>query len=100
MPRSSMINFRLREEDIPKLDAAARTAGMTRSDFIRRAITELVAKYTRNETPLEAAPGRGPAAPKQDRKMPFPECPKNTACNLQKLPTGIKLCTTCNTKIA
>lgn len=95
-----MINFRLREEDIPKLDAAARTAGMTRSDFIRKAVTELVAKYTRNETPLEAAAGRGPSVKQEDRKMPFSDCPKNTACKLQKLPTGIKLCTTCNTKMA
>lgn len=95
-----MINFRLREEDIPKLDAAARSAGMTRSDFIRQAVTELVARYTRTDVALEAASGRGPAAVKEDRKMPFPDCPKNTACKLQKLPTGIKLCATCNIKMS
>jgi Arc/MetJ-type ribon-helix-helix transcriptional regulator len=95
-----MINFRLREEDIPKLDAAARTAGMTRSDFIRRAITELVARYTRHEEPLEAASGRGPAAEKPSKRQPFSDCPRNKACKLQKLPTGIKLCGTCGVKIA
>lgn len=100
MARSQMINFRLREEDIPKLDAAARTAGMTRSDFIRKAVTELVARYTSHDAPLEAAPGRGQAAPKVDRKMPFADCPRNVACKLQRLPTGVKLCSTCGIKTA
>ncbi len=96
-----MMNFRLREEDVPKLDAAAKAAGMTRSDFIRRGVTELVAKYTGDRKPLESAGGRGPALPAQNKKtMPFPDCPKNAACNLTKLPTGIKVCQTCGVRTA
>ena len=35
-----------REEDVPRLDAAAKQAGMSRSDFIREAVARLVASYT------------------------------------------------------
>lgn len=100
MARSQMINFRLREEDLPKLDAAARTAGLSRSDFIRRAVTELVGKYTGTEVSIESAKVRGAALPKVDRKMPFADCPRNPACRLQRLPTGVKLCSSCGIKTA
>ena len=95
-----MINFRLREEDLPKLDAAARTAGMSRSDFIRRAVTEMVGRYTGSDVSLESAKVRGVAASKVDRKMPFDDCPRNSACRLQRLATGVKLCSTCGIKSA
>jgi hypothetical protein len=99
MGKTEMMNFRLRSEDVPKLDAAAKAAGLTRSDFVRRAVTELVARYTGERKPMEAAGTRGPAAPKQSSKgYPFPDCPKNPACKFQKLPTGIKLCQTCGIK--
>lgn len=95
-----MMNFRLRSEDVPKLDAAAKTAGMSRSDFIRQAITEKVARTMRSVDPeMAPAPGRGPAI-KAEKKMPFPDCPRSAQCKLQKLPTGIKLCTSCGIKIA
>lgn len=100
MSRSQMMNFRLREEDIPKLDAAARALGMDRSTFIRSAVTELVARTINERQPMQNAGGRGPSKPKTTSPMPYPDCPRNAACSLTKLPTGIKVCSTCGCKIA
>ena len=100
MAKSHMVNFRLREEDMPKLDLACQMLGLTRSDFIRSAVAEKVER-TRGKTEnveMKAAAGRGKAKPKVNGK--FPDCPKNPACNFQRTNIGIQVCTTCGLKRA
>mgnify|MGYP001183582186 CR=1 FL=1 len=101
MSRSQMVNFRLREEDVPRLDAAAKQAGMSRSDFIREAVARLVASYTSDrKSPVEMRPadGRGPAVEKV--RTPFPDCPRSSQCKIQKTTTGVKACLTCQARFA
>jgi hypothetical protein len=96
-----MINFRLRDEDLPRLDAACQTVNMTRSDFIRAAVAEKVNRLdgkTANKESMKAAEGRGKAKPKVTGH--FPDCPKNPACQFQRTVTGIQVCTTCGLKRA
>jgi len=100
MAESKMMNFRLRNEDIPKLDAAAKKMNMSRSDFIRAAVSEHVARVTQHKGKLEAAPHRGEAKKAQPGTKKFPDCPKNPACSFRKELTGIKICTTCGVKTA
>lgn len=89
-----MINFRVKDDDIRRLDNAAKAAGLSRSEFVRRAVSLQVAHYTGDSTPLEAAPHRGKA--KEKPATPFPDCPRNAACSLIKLPTGVKACQACS----
>lgn len=99
MPDSHMINFRVRAEDQVRIDATASKLGMNRSDFIKKALTEAIARYAGDSTPVEALPGRGKAkAVTVTPKTPFENCPKNTACSLTRLPTGVKVCESCNVK--
>ena len=97
--RSQMINFRLREEDIPKLDAAAKMSGMNRSDFIRLAVSEKVASMGVSQESLAAKDGRGEAKSKNS-PGPFPDCPKSSNCKFQRSVTGIRVCATCGLKSA
>lgn len=97
MTATKMINFRLREEDLPRLDAAAERAGMSRSDFIRQAVTEYVARLDGRQGALAAEGKRGKAKPRAEG-LKFEDCPKNPACQLVRLNTGVKACRVCGRK--
>ncbi len=99
MPESHMINFRVRGEDQARIDATAKKLGLNRSDFIKRALTEAIARYAGDATPVQALPGRGKAKIEVTAaRTPFDDCPKNANCHLTKLPTGVKVCESCNVK--
>jgi hypothetical protein len=96
MAETKMVNFRLRQEDIPRLNAAVKRSGMTRSDFIRKAVTELVAKMDGQDGELAPEGGRGKAKEPVATKGKFPDCPRNKACQVITLPMGQgKVCKLC-----
>jgi hypothetical protein len=45
MPEGQMINFRMKPSEIRVLDEAATAAGLTRSDFIRKAVWVAIHSY-------------------------------------------------------
>ena len=94
MPAGNMINFRLKDDDIKRLDQAAKQAGKSRSSFVRDAVSKAVTQYTGDTKPLEAASSRGSGVKKSG--TPFLDCPRNTNCSLVRLPTGVKACQTCS----
>lgn len=89
-----MINFRLRQEDVPRLDAAVKRSGMSRSDFIRMAVTEYVARMDGRDEALQNEGGRGKAKV-SSTKGKFNDCPRNAACKIVAPKIGAKVCTTC-----
>lgn len=101
MADSQMVNFRVVANDLRRIDSVAKKLGMTRSDFIRQAVTEHVGRYTGDETVVAPKAGRGKAKTAEPTsKGLFPDCPRNSACSFQRLPTGVKLCTLCGVKKA
>jgi len=91
-----MLNFRLRQADVVKLDALVEALGVTRSDFIRQAVAEKVGRMDGKTVELLPSKGRGKQAPKSGG--PFPDCPKNEACSFSRTTTGIQVCSTCGVK--
>ena len=100
MAESTMINCRLKQEEVAKIDAVAQKMGMTRSAFFRKALTEALAKYAGDETPVTGVRVRGKEKPKTPSKYPHSTCPKGPQCQWVKAPTGVKICTTCKIKRA
>lgn len=98
MAESKMTNVRLKAEEVAKVDAVSHAMGMTRSEFIRRALTEALAKYAGDDTPVTGVKVRGPERPKSASTYPHSTCPKGPQCQWVKAPTGIKICTTCKIK--
>jgi len=99
MAESVMTNVRLKAEEVAKIDAVAQRMGMTRSEFIRKSLTEALAKYAGDETPVTGVQVRGKEKPKTS-VYPHSNCPKGPQCQWVKAPTGIKICTTCKIKRA
>lgn len=93
-----MVNVRLKEDEVAKIDRVAEKLGQTRSAFIRRALTESLARYTGDETPVTGVRVRGKEKAAPARALAFPDCPRNTACKMTTLPTKVKLCQTCGLK--
>jgi hypothetical protein len=92
MSETAMINFRIRKTDLQKLDQAAQTLGLTRSDFLRQATSDLINTAT-GADPVEKTGTRG----KQQEKAVFlnSTCPKNDYCRFIKNAKGTKTCQTC-----
>lgn len=99
MAESKMTNVRLKAEEVAKVDAIAKRMNMTRSEFIRKALTEALSRYTSDDTPVTGVKVRGKEKSKGSN-YPYPDCPKGPQCQWVKAPTGIKICTTCKTKRA
>ena len=89
---SQMLNFRVRQEFVQALDAAAKTVGMNRSDFIRAAVERAV----EGDEPVII---RRTTSPTRQKPVPKNECshPKEA---LAKTAFGIKVCQVCGAKIA
>lgn len=101
MAESKMTNVRLKAEEVAKVDAISQRMGMSRSDFIRKALTEALAKYAGDDTPVTGVKVRGKEKPKTPGSTyPYDACPKGPQCQWVKAPTGIKICTTCKIKRA
>lgn len=100
MAESKMTNVRLKAEEVAKVDAVSSSMGMSRSDFIRKALTEALAKYAGDETPVTGVRVRGKEKPKTGSTYPHSTCPKGPQCSWVKAPTGVKICTTCKIKRA
>ena len=88
MAESVMINVRLKADEVSRLDAVARKLNLTRSDLIRKALSETVTKYSGEETVITGVGVRGKAKP--DKKA----CPHAFV----KTATGIKVCQICGMK--
>lgn len=91
-----MVNFRLKEEDVDRVDGAAERLSMSRSDFIRKAVSDAVIRYSGGGK-VETVGTRGPAAPKTD-KMKDSGCPNNSYCHFIKDTAGSRTCGTCGVK--
>ena len=99
MAESVMTNVRLKTEEVAKIDAVSQRMGMTRSEFIRKALTEALAKYAGDDTPVTGVKVRGKEKPK-GKTYPHATCPSGPQCQWVKAPTGIKICATCKVKRA
>ena len=99
MAESKMVNVRLAVNEVTKIDRAAHIIGMSRSEFIRKALTEALAKYAGDDTPVTGVKVRGKEKPKGSN-YPHSTCPKGPQCQWVKAPTGIKICTTCKIRRA
>lgn len=94
-----MVNVRLKSSEVAKIDAAADKMKMTRSAFIRDALTKALAQVG-DGTQVTGVRVRGKAAPKAKTNYPYEDCPKGQYCQFVKAPTGIKICRTCGLKRA
>lgn len=97
MAESKMTNVRLKAEEVAKVDGIARSMGITRSEFIRKALTEALSRYAGDDTPVTGVQVRGKEKPKSAGYQ-YDTCPKGPQCQWVKAPTGIKICTTCKIK--
>lgn len=87
MPKSVMCNVRLKEEEVQRIDKVAEALGQNRSDFIRSAITEKLARSGGGDSPVTGVRVRGKAKPKSSKG-----CPTRPDCRVQKLLSGQKVC--------
>lgn len=99
MAESIMMNCRLKAEEVERIDAVAKQMGMSRSEFTRKALSEALAKYTAEDTPVTGVQVRGKAK-KGASKYKYDGCPSNPQCQFVKAPTGVKICTSCGVKRA
>lgn len=86
----AMLNFRVLDDDARRIDAACKIAGMSRSDFIRKAVGEAVARYTGDQSPI-----RTDDTSVKGKDLPFPDCPRSAACSITKSQDGRKICRGC-----
>jgi predicted DNA-binding protein len=96
MSESIMTNVRLKKSEVARIDAAAERTGVSRSDFIRRAIEHELAKLG-DTGAVTGVRVRGKAA-KATAKYPYPDCPKGPQCQFARTVTGIRVCSTCGVK--
>ena len=97
MSASQMVNVRLKAQEVAKVDAVATRMGMSRSEFIRKALTEALAKYAGDDTPVTGVKVRGKEK-KKSVTYPYDTCPSGPQCQWVKAPTGVRICTTCKLK--
>lgn len=92
MAKGVMVNFRLREEDLVRVDSAAQIVGVSRSDFVRDCVSERVAEIVGGGD-VKALTGRGKA--KEKPVTLDANCPKNPYCLFVKDSAGARVCGTC-----
>lgn len=92
-----MINVRLKQSEVARLDAAAQKTGASRSDFIRKAIERELARVGDKGGSVTGVKVRGKA---KSSKFPYDDCPKGPQCQFVRAATGIQVCTTCGHKKA
>lgn len=92
MAKGVMVNFRLRDEDVLRIDAAARQLGLSRSDFIRRAVSEFLQDVA-GGTEVGIVGKRGKA--KEKAAYMDANCPRNPYCMFVKEASGSRICRTC-----
>lgn len=88
---SNMVNFRMKQSELEAIDAVANRLGVTRSDFIRDAVKERIARHV-SESPVAI-----PSGPSQGCKGGG----NPRACQIKqlaKLATGVKVCTVCGVR--
>lgn len=92
MAKPAMVNFRLRDEDVAKIDAAAERLGVSRSDFIRDAVTAKLAGFT-DDSEVSKVGVRGKA--KEATVALHPDCPKSQYCRFVLGPQRKRICAVC-----
>lgn len=87
-----MLNFRVKPTDVERIDQAADTLHLSRSDFIRKAVTEAVTSQLGGAA-VTAVGVRGKAV---EKSVGLDEnCPKNRYCIFTKIQDGGTICSTC-----
>lgn len=86
-----MVNFRVKEQDLVRIDEAAERTRQSRSDFIRTAVSEAVQTRVGGGAVTKVGV-RGKATEKA--QMLDEGCPKNRYCVFTKIPGGT-ICSTC-----
>lgn len=99
MAESVMVNVRLKSSEVARIDAAADKMKMSRSAFIRDALTKALAQVG-DGTTVTGVKVRGKASKQPKQAYPYEDCPKGQYCQWVKAPTGIQICTTCGLKKA
>lgn len=87
---TKMINFRLTEAEVDRLDQLARIAGMNRSDYIKSCLARALSSGVK---PAKKPERQGPQCPAGN-----PRTCENASW--VKLVTGVSLCQTCGVKRA
>jgi hypothetical protein len=95
MAKGTMVNFRLREEDVERIDRAAAQLGISRSDFIRRAVSDEVREVLGGGD-VSTVGVRGRA--KEKANMMDGNCPKNSYCVFIRDSNRNRICQTCGFK--
>ena len=95
---TKMINFRMKPEEVILLDTYAKQQGVTRSDYIKRALNQAFSK-SKDGTSVDLS-GRTRRGEKV-KECPFGGSPaKCSQADWRVLPTKVKVCTTCGIKRA
>lgn len=92
MAKGVMVNFRLRDEDVVRIDQAASTLGLSRSDFIRRAVSEFLQDVA-GGSEVGVVGKRGKA--KEKASTLDGNCPRNSYCVFVKDSDRSRVCRTC-----
>lgn len=92
MAKGVMVNFRLREEDVARIDGAAQKLGVSRSEFIRIAVSDAISDVVGGEA-VGVVGVRGKA--KEKAAMMDDRCPKNSYCIFVKDASRVPTCRTC-----
>lgn len=92
MGKSVMINFRVKQEDADRIDQAADITGVSRSDFVRQAVSEQVQEML-GGTAVGTVGKRGKALEKA--QMRDEGCPKNAYCVFVRDAAHRRICQTC-----
>lgn len=92
MTATQMLNFRVKDAELRAIDAAAKAAGMNRSDFIRFALNSVL----KNEVAVTVKPK---PAPQTKTKCAQGQDPRTCVSAVWvKLPTGVRQCQVCGVR--
>ncbi len=109
--KTTMLNFRVRDEFAEAVDQAARTAGLSRSKFMRQAVMKEVTAWNGHsptpdpeEIPKSLGAQQKKIVSKTQMLQAHRSPVKDGACShpresTQRLATGIRVCLLCNTKL-
>jgi predicted transcriptional regulator len=108
--KTTMLNFRVRDEFAEAVDQAARAAGLSRSKFMRQAVMKEVVAWNGHspqadpEEVPKALQGQSRIVSKTQMMQANKTPVKDGGCShprdkTQRLPTGIRICLLCNTKL-
>lgn len=91
-----MVNVRLKKSEVARIDSAADKLGMSRSAFIRHALTKALTSLG-DEDSVTGVQVRGKADSNKP-KYPHETCPTGPQCQFIRTPTGTSICRTCTRK--